>query len=620
MNARLKKEIRPLLLPGVSAAAAALLFPILQEVTRPRFLNRGFLGGVPVEWLTGLVCLLLFTGCMAMAAMSFGVDLQHRTLGLMLVQPAARFQLWLGKMLPLAGGFAAVGLAYGVGVWLACSLADPAVPAVGFVTRAMPGDVIVAMACLLGILCSGGFWTLVSRSIIGGMVLPLAAQAFLAAVIGYFVTDRTMVVDEEQQAGLFLALGIGAVLYCLLFACLGWRKFACLEWREGSAGASAVVLRWVRPRDGVVPSRPSSGPDHSLFRKELRLQKPVFLLGLLFACCWFAALGLRPLRPAWRDEFEAILVVMLAVYLPLAWLLPGCICLGEEKVLGTWGWHLTLPISAVRQWAFKLAVALLVVLGLGIALPGFAWLAAQGFKIEGWLSGWPFLLVAGGATLLSFWSVTMLGTTIRAVLFSILGSGVLLFGGVLIHQLGFETCLQRAFGIWIMVQLQLSPDAVYFSEIELMGSVIGFVLLSAVLLRQGYAHCRREPSRGVIIRSSLVLLASLFLPVWWSADFTNSIRSHSALVLTHHLRSSIMETPIARQVSAMGGAAAVSLGELDRTGMLDAPTRRWLRGANIMISGSAPAGSHQRNSLLLARVTFPNGNVFQVQCPLSGIR
>jgi len=620
MNAPLKKEIRPLLLPCGVAVAAALLFPILQEVTHPPFFNRSHLGGMPVDWLTGSLCLLLFTGCMAMAAMSFGVDLQHRTLGLMLVQPAARFQLWLGKMLPLAGGFAAVGLAYGVGVWLACSLADPAVPAVGFVTRAMPGDVIVAMTCLLGILCSGGFWTLVSRSIIGGMVLPLAAQAFLAAVIGYFATDKTMVVDEEQQAGLFLALGIGAVLYCLLFAYSGWRKFARLEWREASAGASAFALRSVRPREGVVPSRPPSGPSHSLFRKELHLQKPVFLLALLFASCWFAVLGLRPLRPAWRDEFEAILVVMLAVYLPLAWLLPGCISLGEEKVLGTWGWHLTLPISAVRQWAFKLAVALLVVLGLGIALPGFAWLAAQGFKIEGWLSGWPFLLVAGGATLLSFWSVTMFGTTIRAVLFSILGSGVLLFGGVLIHQLGFETCLQRAFGIWIMVQLQLSPDAVYLGEIEFMGSVIGFVLLSAVLLRQGYAHCRREPSRGVIIRSSLVLLASLFLPVWWSADFTNSLRAYSAPVLTGHLRSSITESPTGRKVSATGESAVISLEELDQTGMLDAATLRWLRGANVMVSASSvPSNANRVNSLLLAVVTFPNGKVFRVQCPY-GVR
>lgn len=612
MNARLKKEIRPLLLPGGIAAIAALLFPIVQELTRPPFFNRGSFGGMPVEWLTGLFCLLLFTGCMAMAAMSFGVDLQHRTLALMLAQPAARFQLWLGKMLPLAGGFAAVGLAYGVGVWFACRLPEPDV---GFVPRAMPGEVIVSMACLLGILCSGGFWTLVSRSIIGGMVLPLAAQVFLAGVIGYFVTDRTMDLAEEKQPVLSLALSIGAVLYCLLFAYLGWRKFARVEWREPSAGASAFALRPALLREGVVPSRPPSGPGHSLFQKELRLQKPVFLLALLFACCWFATLGLRQLRPAWQDQFEALLVVMLAVYLPLAWLLPGCISLGEEKVLGTWGWHLTLPISAVRQWAIKLAVALLVVLGLGIALPGFAWLAAQGFKIDGWLSGWPFLVVAGGATLLSFWSVTMSGTTIRAVLFSLLGAGVLLFGGVLMHQLGFETQMQGALGTWIMVQFQLSPQAGDLGEIESLGSVIGFVLLFGALLRQGYAHCRREPSRGVIIRSSLVLLASLFLPVWWSSDLANSSRSWSAPALTEHLRSSIMETPMARQVSASGESAVVSLEDLDRTGILDLQTRRWLRGASILVSTPIAPGPYHRNSILVAVVTFPNGKVFRLQCP-----
>ena len=235
---------------------------------------------------------------------------------------------------------------------------------------------LVFVPLLAGVMCSSAFWTLQSRSIIGGMVLPLAMQGLLAGVITYFASGTSLVLPEEPGPRLFLALGAGAFVYCVLSTYLGWWKFSRLEWREGFIGESVIAAL---PALRVKKSQPAApcGPWASLLRKELRLHRPVFSLAALFVVCWLAALGLKALRPAWEVQFEGVFGVILVIYLPLAWLLSGCISLGEEKQLGAWGWHLTLPVSGARQWAIKISFALLIALVLGILMPALAWLAAK---------------------------------------------------------------------------------------------------------------------------------------------------------------------------------------------------------------------------------------------------
>src|SRR5262245_3402779 len=96
MNPRLAKEFRPLLLPGALAAIAAALAPIklLDDVlVQP---------GDFLSLLFNLVPFAFFGSIVALGASSFGVELQHRTLPLMLAQPLQRARLWYEKIFALA--------------------------------------------------------------------------------------------------------------------------------------------------------------------------------------------------------------------------------------------------------------------------------------------------------------------------------------------------------------------------------------------------------------------------------------------------------------------------------------------------------------------------------------
>jgi hypothetical protein len=610
MTARAKKEFRVLLPPWSVAILAAFSLPVV--TTLAGRMHRQYVGGLPLEWIGTLTGVSIFVACLAMAAMSFGIDIHHRTFGLLLVQPVERSRIWWSKMLPLVGAYISVGVAFVAGQCLADA-------AWGSSFKSWDGsNLLVFVALLAGVMCSSAFWTLQSRSIIGGMVLPLAIQALLAGVITYFAFGRTVDVQGGFEPGLFLALGVGAFVYCVLSMYLGWWKFSRLEWREGFSGESVIAAL---PALRVKKSQPAApcSPWASLLRKELRLHRPVFSLAALFVVCWFAALGLRALRPAWESRFEGVFEMLLVIYLPLAWLLSGCISLGEEKQLGAWGWHLTLPLSGARQWAVKISFALLIALILGILMPALAWPAARA-PIYGYSLVWwdvpPALLalpVAVFGTVLSFWSVTMFGTVVRAILFTFLGAGVFLFGGGMMLRIGRETYLFQGFCSWLMVEFQLPPyDFISSRWIIAAGWFIGLSLLLVLLLRQSYVHCRREPSPGVIIRCSLILVVSLCLPLWLSSDisYSSSEMSPEIASLRNNLGEAILKLPASINEDAIGKSKPVSLEEIDRTGMLHPETRRWLRGASIRIDQRF-SYSPQSRPFIWVGVIFPNGRRFQ---------
>jgi hypothetical protein len=607
MTARAKKEFRVLLPPWSVAILAAFYLPVVKTLAGR--MHRPYVEGFLLEWVEPLVGVCILVACLAMAAMSFGVEIHHRTIGLMLVQPVRRSRIWWSKMLPLVGSFISVGVAFVAGQCVAHA-------AWGSSYKSWDSlSLLVFVALLAGVMCSSAFWTLQSQSIIGGMVLPLAMQALLAAVITYFASGASMVLPQELEPRLFLALGVGAFVYCVLFTYLGWRKFSRLEWREGFIGESVIAALpalWVKKSQPAAPC----GPWASLLRKELRLHRPVFYLAALFVVCWLAALGLKALRPAWEVQFQAVFGVILVIYLPLAWLLSGCISLGEEKRLGTWGWHLTLPVSGARQWVVKISFALLIALILGILMPALAWLAAKAPNIpEGWWRG--ALLAAVYGTVLSFWSVTMFGSVVRAILFTFLGAGFFLFGSGVMLQIGHKTFLSQWFCRWLMVEYQLPPyDFIFSNWILAAGWFIGLSLLLALLLRQSYVHCRREPSPGVIIRCSLILVISLFLPLWLSSDITysSSFWSPEIRSLRDNLGAAISKLPSSiKKEDAMEKSKPVSFEEIDRTGLLSHETRRWLRGASIRIKPFAH--SPQRHPWVWVEVIFPNGRHFETAFP-----
>jgi hypothetical protein len=279
---------------------------------------------------------------------------------------------------------------------------------------------------------------------------------------------------------------------------------------------------------------------------------------------------------------------------------------------------MTLSVSRARQWAIKLFFALLIALILGILMPALAWFAAKipNIKTPGewqW-SASIALLAAVCSTVLSFWSVTMFGAVVRAVLFALLGAAVFLFGGSMMLRIGSETGLLQGFYSWLIVEFQLPPYGFASNWIIAAGWFVGLSLLLVLLLRQSYVHCRREPSPGAIIRCSLILVIALFLPLWLSSDLAYSFWSPEIRSLRDNLGEAILKLPASIKEEAIEKSNPVSIKEIESTNMLRSETRRWLRGASVQI-GQPFALSPQSHPVVQIGVAFPNGRRFETVIP-----
>ncbi len=154
MNPRLAKEFRALRLPWVAGMAAGLAAYF--EKAQP--------------WGVGVA----FASVAAMTAMSLGSEYQQGTFALLLSQPLDRLRIWREKLLVSSVLAGTVALALLLGLKLA------------------PGDalkgatVALPAACLVAVLCSAGYWTMMARSTIGGMVFTYAGMflIFVAVNLG----------------------------------------------------------------------------------------------------------------------------------------------------------------------------------------------------------------------------------------------------------------------------------------------------------------------------------------------------------------------------------------------------------------------------------------------------
>ena len=114
----------------------------------------------------------------------------------------------------------------------------------GGVLYPLPGS-LLASAFILATVCSSGFWTMVARSSIGGLVFNISSQ-FLV-VLGITVSLQRFKPDFGNNELSVAALILGAsLIYSPLFLWLGWRKFARLELREAAFGEGAA------PSSGVI--------------------------------------------------------------------------------------------------------------------------------------------------------------------------------------------------------------------------------------------------------------------------------------------------------------------------------------------------------------------------------
>src|SRR5262249_41049503 len=147
--------------------------------------------------------------------------------------------------------------------------------------------------------CSCGYWTLFTGSVIGGLVFTVAAQ-FLSAVAIALAWAKLNGFDRPfLYPATFTVLAVMALAYSGIFLWLGYRKLVRLEVRTAGFGggfAPRLAAKRKLPLAGLLVCR-SNSAMLNVIRKELRLQKPIAQLTLLFVLCWILVVLLQWLRP-----------------------------------------------------------------------------------------------------------------------------------------------------------------------------------------------------------------------------------------------------------------------------------------------------------------------------------
>jgi len=573
MNPSLIKEVRALWLPWLAGLALSL---------------------VALYGRQGELAVAATFGCAALlAAMSLGNEFHYRTLGLLLSQPRSRWSLWRQKLLVLAVLTGSLGLLL-LASWRATGNAAAEYP-----------DPVGA-AIFLAVVCSAPFWTLASRSIIGGALFSLAgvflltatAQEALAKHFGRWFPEG---IPEPVNRGVLL---LAILLYaggCLL---AGWRVFARLELIDAALGesmllsspASGRARRWrwlqIRPEGSLA----------NLARKELRLQRPVLVVAAVFALCWLVIVGLRALWGPlhYMDvDLGVLMLGVMVVYVPLILGLAASISLDEEKTLGLAAWQLTLPVSARRQWLVKLAVSAAVAFALGVALPLLlSWATIPDMRVglrntlaHGDVSDALLGLLATGTVfwlffVLAFWAATLLGKAIRAVFTAVLAMGALVLCVQLADWLavrigGLETAILGDITVW----RHLPPDFFNARQAGLWGPIAGGLVLSLVALVQSLAQFRRaQVQSAVAVKCAALLLAIAFAAAFWKADFQASTQNGAySARLVDEVKSAVEAFSHSHREALPAAGIQVTEKDLAKVSPLSARARIWLRGIRLTL-------------------------------------
>ena len=589
---RLKKEARALFWPWCAVMIAGVL-PVLFPHSRSAA-DVGVLG--------------FFFGVPLLATLSLGNEFYHRTFPLWLSQPVGRLQLWSEKM----------------SVMCAAVLSAGAVTMAGMFFFALPEmnltyNKAAAVAYVLVTVASATYWTLAARSTAGGFIL-------IGCIFWMFYMFLGEIQNLPQRDGVFytapppIAATIAIFSFTICFSAvmlwLGARRLARFQVTGGSSGEDLltagpsvmpeVLAGWFRSR--------RSGATLNLIRKEFRLLRPVWVIEsfVVVYLAFLAIFRLLPIPPVFLPETLIEWIVLGPVAMTGLGLagLAGILSLGEERTSGTFAWHMTLPISARRQWLIKLVVAIVSGLACSILLPVLTLIAG------GSIYGSPFLFVHLSAVredlifmpiliLACFWCACAANGTVRAATWAMPA----------IAAVPFTT----AGGLWLGRELanttgtlkDLAVSSFHFNPLAF-ASLIAFAdthvlwLFVPTLLAALFQSYRlfRTPPQNSALRMLRCLLPLVAVTLLWSF-------SASAGILSSHWQP-FDETRHALDALRPGTPKLEVTGrELTTNAQLTPLTRRWLRGASIVV---APTQSHLPG--YLATIHLASG----LECRLTVVR
>src|ERR1700674_2828555 len=413
---RILKEARSLFWPWCAVTIAGAL-PLVQQ-------SNSSLGSHGGPYLLARISPIGFwIGVPLLAALSLGNEFQHRTLSLLLSQPIGRMEIWGEKLSVMIVAVLSATLVFCFG-WRAALQQDPEVW-------------VVAGAWIIATIASATFWTLFTRSTMGGLALNIVAQSFLF-VAGWKLAEWIRGTRHLSQTEIITALSVAAFVFLCYAGVMFWLGRRTLARFQAMGGIVGEDLLMAGPN--LMPGRLAgwfrcrpTGAISNLIRKELRLLRPLWLITLLAVLGWtcLTLFGLVPKRGSTGNI--PVAVVMVALFSILIAILAGSLSLGEERTSGTHSWHLTLPVSSRRQWLIKLFTALLAGSVCAVLLPVLVLIAG------GFLSGSLFMFVDPHAemvwltvsllTFASFWCACAVNGTVRAVLWVFPMMGALLLAG-----------------------------------------------------------------------------------------------------------------------------------------------------------------------------------------------
>ena len=580
ITTRIVKDARPLMLPWCAVALAGAL-PLVY----------------PIDW-TPLVYLLGFLVVPLLATLSLGEEFQHRTISLLLSQPVGRMKIWAEKL--------SVTVMAVVSAVLVFSLAMRA-------TAFHPGrqEWAFAGAWIVAIIASSTFWTLFTRSTVGGFALNIGIQSFIS-----FTIPWTYLTDWLRARG-FLAPGnlIVPSLVTFIFLCyaggmlwLGARMLARFE-ATGGVGSGDLLIAGPDVMPGALAawlrSRPT-GAVLNLIRKELRLLRPVWLISLLAALVW-ACLTLFGVlfERGFSKSFETVVVSVGVAGTLLIAILAGSMSLGEECTSGTHAWHLTLPVSAFLQWRIKLYMALFAgVVGAGL-LPML--IAGKLFGSSRSLADihlgvvWLFAVLL--LTFAAFWCACAANGTVRAVQWVI--------PAMLVLSAVFSLSEWAGEGLTDLIISRFDPFADFkFTEAVISGvqssqifdfvvfgmwsyryftPFVVLVLVPILILAiiQSYRMFRTQPQGSLrsVARNLLPLALLIFLcnfPLTAFDNFVFRAWDQEMTAQWQTLRAVEKIRPNAAQLDA-AHPLQLSVEDLAKASPLSEPTVRWLRGSRITV-------------------------------------
>jgi hypothetical protein len=328
------------------------------EQLRPAWLAALFaaqlplLGGRPEEDASAL--LVFAATSVLVAALTFGAEFQQRTVPGLLSHPIDRRRLWNVKMSVLAAA-----LALHLAAFVSAALV------VGASRKGLLVLPVLGIAVLLAAWTATPWWTLLTRTLLAGLVFSVATP--LLGVAGLFAL-ADWALPRPWRAWYDPALATAGYVVGCAYSVLTYRaarrRWLRLEAPDlpGGEGGGAFLGTW----KVLGAARRWRSPWFSLAGKELRLQ----FLTLATLAATLVALAVREALPppAYNHELATAFVVLFG---GVTVLLAGAAPIAEERSLGTLDSHVLLPVSRSAQWRLKLGLAaglaLVPVLALAVA-------------------------------------------------------------------------------------------------------------------------------------------------------------------------------------------------------------------------------------------------------------